>query len=124
MSRGRHFADASAHVPDLPDHFPDPPTTLTVNTGTGWSGRPPLLDEVWVHPDYNDTTRSEDIGLIAIDGTFPVGFEFVPHEHTDAISIGQPVARPSFPGELGVGKAEGNGRVTPRSRHHQRDEGD
>ena len=73
-----------------------------------------LLDEVWMHPDYDDTTRSEDVGLIAIDGALPVGFEFVPREYTDAISIGQPVATLGFPGELGVtGGAEGNRRVTP-----------
>lgn len=72
-----------------------------------------LLDEVWVHPDYDNTTRSEDIGVIGIDGRFPMGFEFVPREYTEAISVGQPVATLGFPGELrGTGGAEGNRRVT------------
>ena len=72
-----------------------------------------MLDTAWVHPDYDDTTRSEDVGLIAIDVTVPVGFEFVPREYTSAISVGQPVGTLGFPGELGsTGGAEGNRRVT------------
>ena len=59
------------------------------------------IDRTWKHPDYDGMTRSEDIGLVAIDGTVPVLMNFLPREYADAISVGQPIGTMGFPGELG-----------------------
>ena len=60
-----------------------------------------ILDQTWKHPDYDGTGRSEDVGLIAIDGRLPVLFELLPRRFVSALAVGQPIGTLGFPGVLG-----------------------
>lgn len=71
------------------------------------------LLETWTHPDYDGSTRSEDVGLVAVDGTLPVTLRLLPRELIDLITIGQPVGTLGFPGELGPTGGNSNATATP-----------
>ena len=68
------------------------------------------LDQYWKHPDYDNTTRSEDVGLLDIDGVLPTLLNLLPRRFTDNLSVGQPIGTLGFPGELNA--TGGAGRMT------------
>lgn len=70
------------------------------------------VDRLWVHPDYDKDTDSEDIGLLSIDGTLPVLMNLLPREYADAVSVGQPIGTLGFPGELRATGGATDRRVT------------
>ncbi|MYE06276.1 MAG: trypsin-like peptidase domain-containing protein [Chloroflexi bacterium] len=72
-----------------------------------------VIDSYWKHPDYDDTTRSEDVGLFDIEGRMPVLFDLLPRRFADDIAVGQPVGTLGFPGELGSTGGGGSQIVTP-----------
>ena len=91
------------------------PEGVAVRSGTplGGDGTYVILENSWIHPGYDGTVRSEDIGLLDIDGEVPVGMNLLPREMVDDIDIGQPVGTLGFPGELKITGAEANSRATP-----------
>ena len=91
------------------------PEPVVVRSGTvaGESGTYEIPDDNWIHPDYDGTLESEDIGLLFIDGETPVGLNLLPSEMVNDIDIGQPVGTLGFPGVLGIAGGEANFRATP-----------
>lgn len=88
---------------------------FAVQSGTRFRGDRtyPILDDMWKHPDYDDTTGSEDVGLIDIDGTVPTTLNLLPRDLVESLVVGQPLGTLGFPGELGAtGGAAGN-VITP-----------
>ena len=61
-----------------------------------------ILPQRWIHPDYDGTTGSEDIGLLDIDGQVPVGLDLLPREMVDELSVGQPAGRSGTPENLAL----------------------
>lgn len=54
-----------------------------------------------MHPDYDGSTRSEDVGVFHIQGTVPHKLRLLPREMTQLLTVGQPVGTLGYPGELG-----------------------
>ena len=77
------------------------------------AGTYPILDRMWKHPDYDGTTRSEDVGLIDIDGTVPTVLNLLPRDMAESLVIGQPLGTLGFPGELGVTGGDAGGMAIP-----------
>ena len=71
------------------------------------------ITDMWKHPDYDGTTRSEDVGLVAIEGEVLHVLNLLPREFVDDLSIGQPLGTIGFPGELDGEGGSGDRRVTP-----------
>ena len=87
-----------------------------VRSGTlfGSEGTYPLLTTAWRHPDYDeDSTRSEDVGLVAIDGTLDTRLSFLPREFADQLVVGQPIGTLGFPGEMGAYGGAAQNTITP-----------
>ena len=87
------------------DWAPHDVELFAVRTGTRYGADgtyPLLLDRSINHPDYDGTPRTEDVGLIPIDGTLPVALSFLPREFADDLVIGQPIGTLGFPGERGA----------------------
>ncbi len=89
------------------------PVVMRSGTVLGESGTYEILDDNWIHPDYDGTPETEDVGLLFIDGETPVGLNLLPAEMVDDIDIGQPVGSLGFPGGLGITGGEANARATP-----------
>ena len=91
------------------------PLPLVVQSGTrlGGSESYEILPQRWIHPDYDGTTGSEDIGLLDIDGQVPVGLDLLPREMVDELSVGQPAGTLGYPGELGAAFGDGNVHAIP-----------
>ncbi len=91
------------------------PEFVVVRSGTvlGESGTYEILDDNWIHPDYDGTLESEDVGLLFIDGETPVGLNLLPSEMVNDIDIGQPVGTLGFPGVLRITGGEANFLATP-----------
>ena len=79
----------------------------------GEDGAFAIVGDGWIHPDYDGTPFTEDIGLLSIDGEVPVGLKLLPKEMVNDIDLGQPVATLGFPGELGLTGGEAERRATP-----------
>ena len=58
------------------------------------------LGNVWIHPDYDGTTMSPDIGLFVVEAEFSSGVQFLPRQHVDDLRVGQPIGTMGFPGEI------------------------
>lgn len=80
------------------------PEPVAVRSGTllGGSGTYEIMDDQWIHPGYDGTARSEDIGLLGIDGEVADAFDLLPQDMITSLAIGQPVGTLGFPGELGI----------------------
>ena len=68
---------------------------------------------MWKHPDYDGTSRSEDVGLLGIDGTVPTALNLLPRDLAESLTTGQPLGTLGFPGELSVTGGDAGGMVTP-----------
>ena len=83
---------------DLRDLDPQP---FAVKSGTTIGG--PSTHELNyydVHPAYDGTTQSPDIGLLIVDAGFTDAPPFLPREMAHDLRVGQPVATMGFPGEI------------------------
>ena len=91
------------------------PERFIVRAGTeiGGSETYGIVGEGEVHPDYDGTTTSEDVGLLRIDGSWDVGLGLLPRDMVDDLDIGQPVGTLGFPGELGATGRDARLTVTP-----------
>ena len=91
------------------------PLPVVVQSGTrlGGSESYAVIGEGWIHPDYDGTTQSEDIGILDIDGTVPVGMDLLPREVFGELSVGQPVGTLGFPGELRATFGDANVHAIP-----------
>ena len=94
-----------------------PPEFFAVQSGSvpapGEDGTFAIVGEGWVHPDYDGTPFTEDIGLLSIDGEVPVGLKLLPKEMVNDIDLGQPVGTLGYPGELGFTGGEAEDRASP-----------
>ena len=75
------------------------PVPFVVRGGTEVGGRETygVVGEGEVHPDYDGTPTTEDIGLLRIDGSWEVGLDLLPREMVDDLDIGQPVGTLGLP---------------------------
>ena len=56
-----------------------------------------------VHPGYDGTPGSPDIGVFFLDTNLTrPGMSILPREHLDDLSVGQPVGTLGFPGEISI----------------------
>ena len=111
-----HCVDAIGEIIELWSDTPSAtPRFYVVQAGSTLNGDQRYeidIDRTWKHPDYDDTTDSEDIGLVTIDDTVPVLMNFLPREYADAIKVGQPIGTMGFPGELGSIGGAADQRIT------------
>ena len=82
----------------------------------GEEGTFAIVGEGWLHPDYDGTPFTEDVGLLSIDGEVPVGLKLLPKEMVNDIDLGQPVGTLGYPGELGFAGVRPRTGQPPRSR--------
>ena len=80
--------------------------------GAGDPAYPMLLDEAVVHPDYDGTSRSEDVALVPVSRDVPVFLDFLPRRFVDDLSIGQPIGTLGFPGEMRATGGDSRSQVT------------
>ena len=57
-------------------------------TGLGGDGTYVIVGDGWIHPEYDGTPKSEDIGLLDIEGNVPVALSLLPRERVDNLTIG------------------------------------
>ena len=111
-----HCVDGIGEIVELWSDTPSAALRFyVIQAGTSLSGDQRYeidIDRIWKHPDYDGTPRSEDIGIVDIDGTVPVLMDFLPQEYADAISVGQPIGTMGFPGELGSTGGAADQRIT------------
>ena len=60
------------------------------------------LTQSFIHPGYDGTALSPDIGALVVDAEFVSGVALLPREYVDEIRLGQPIATMGFPGEIGA----------------------
>ena len=94
-----HVVQGLSDVLDgLQDHDPRP---FAVKSGTRIGGIATYeLSVYWVHPDYDGSTQSPDIGVLIVETEFTNVPSFLPREMTYGLRVGQPVATMGFPGEI------------------------
>ena len=104
-----HYSDAiwtNAHVAQaLIDHLEElahlDPRPIAVRAGTAIDARETYdLTHSIIHPAYDGTTASPDIGILISDTDLPSRASFLSREHSPQLRIGQPIATIGFPGEL------------------------
>ena len=90
------------------------PTFWVVQAGTPLNGtrRYEILRGV-THPDYDGTTRSEDVGAWVIDGDVSAGLNLLPRELVNDIVVGQPVGTLGFPGEMRATGGDADRMIVP-----------
>ena len=78
------------------------PVPFVVRAGTevGGSETYGIVGDGEVHPDYDGTPATEDIGLLRIDASWEVGLDLLPREMVDDLDIGQPVGTLGIPASL------------------------
>ena len=76
------------------------PVPFVVRAGTevGGSETYGIVGDGEVHPDYDGTPETEDVGLLRIDGSWEVGLDLLPRGMVDGLDIGQPVGTLGLPG--------------------------
>ena len=87
------------------------PVAVRSGTGLGGDGTYVIVGDGWIHPEYDGTSKSEDIGLLDIEGNVPVALSLLPRERVDNLTIGQPVGTLGFPGELGISNGDADSRA-------------
>ena len=60
------------------------------------------LNSSRLHPDYDGTVYSPDIGFFVVDAEFTSGAVLLPREYVDELRLGQPIGTLGFPGEIGA----------------------
>ncbi len=108
-----HCVDGLAEaVEDFASLDPEP---KIVRAGTPLGGRHSyvILDQTWIHPDYDGTIDSPDIGILEIDGTLSVGLDLLPRRMAGALVVGQPIGTLGFPGEMRSTGGDSNRIATP-----------
>lgn len=74
------------------------PFVVRAGTEVGGSETYGIVGEGEIHPDYDGTPQTEDVGLLRIDGSWEVGLDLLPRDMVDDLDIGQPVGTLGFPG--------------------------
>ena len=64
------------------------PVAVRSGTGLGGDGTYVIVGNGWIHPEYDGTAKSEDIGLLDIEGNVPVTLSLLPRERVDNLTIG------------------------------------
>ena len=100
-----HIVTALPEVAQLLDSLSlGAPEFFAVQSGAvvdpGEEGTFAIVGDGWLHPDYDGTPFTEDVGLLSIDGEVPVGLKLLPKEMVNDIDLGQPVGTLGYPGEL------------------------
>ena len=73
------------------------PFVVRAGTEVGGSETYRIVGDGEVHPDYDGTPHTEDVGLLRIDGSWEVGLDLLPREMVDDLDIGQPVGMLGLP---------------------------
>ena len=67
----------------------------------------------WVHPDYDGTVFSPDVGALLVDATLSHDIGLLPREMAEELRMGQPIGTLGFPGELGFTGGAATRYATP-----------
>ena len=59
-----------------------------------------IVGEGEVHPDYDDTPQTEDVGLLRIDGSWEIGLDLLSRGMVDDLDIGQPAGTLGLPAAI------------------------
>ena len=87
---------------DDPTRLGRDPTPIVVRAGTevGGSETYGIVGEGEVHPDYDDTPQTEDVGLLRIDGSWEIGLDLLSRGMVDDLDIGQPAGTLGLPAAI------------------------
>ena len=77
------------------------PQPFAVKSGTAVGG----ADTYWlrtfhIHPDYDGSTLSPDVGVLVVDAQFSSVPQFLPRDRVIGLRVGQPIGTIGFPGEI------------------------
>ena len=94
----------NAHVAkllaDVVNKYPYPkPIAVKNKTAIGGNETYTLI-QYNIHPNYNGSTASPDIGLVTINGKFSYYLEFLNKSFATRLQVGQPIGTFGFPGEI------------------------
>ena len=95
-----HCVDSLAELLVAFADFDPEPMVFQSGTRLGGSESYKIVGDGWKHPDYDGTTKSEDVGLLVIVGQVPVVMDLLPREMFGELSVGQPIGTLGYPGEL------------------------
>ncbi len=77
------------------------PQALAVKSGTSVGGPDTYqLNTYHIHPDYDGTVDSPDVGVLSVDADFARGPSFLPRNRVSGLRVGQPIGTIGFPGEI------------------------
>ena len=77
------------------------PQTLAVRSGTAVGGLETYsLNTYYIHPDYDGTVGSPDVGVLVVDAQFALRPSFLPRNRANGLRVGQPIGTIGFPGEI------------------------
>lgn len=77
------------------------PQALAVKSGTAVGGPDTYrLSSYYMHPDYDDTVNSPDVGTFVVDAKFTRVPSFLPRNRVNGLRVGQPIGTIGFPGEI------------------------
>ena len=97
------FSDAiwtNAHVAKS---LAEEPRPIAVKSGTVVGGSDTYrIDtrKIWIHPNYDNSSNSPDVALLAIDASLTGLPSLLPRNRIHELRVGQPIATIGFPGEL------------------------
>ena len=108
-----HCVDGLAELLVIYANSDPEPKVVQSGTRLGGSESYEIVGDGWKHPDYDGTTRSEDVGLLDIVGNVPVGMDLLPREMFGELSAGQPIGTLGYPGELSTTGGDARGHAIP-----------
>ena len=77
------------------------PEPLAVKSGTAVGGPDTYrLNSFHIHPDYDGTVGSPDIGTFVVNTRFSSVPSFLPRNSVNGLRVGQPIGTIGFPGEI------------------------
>ena len=79
------------------------PRPFAVKSGTAVGGSDThWLDTsyYYIHPDYDGTVGSPDVGVLRVDAEFTRRPSFLPRDRANGLRVGQPIGTIGFPGEI------------------------
>ncbi len=77
------------------------PEPFAVKSGTAVGGSHTYtLNTYYLHPDYDGTAKSPDVGLLVVNERFTRVPSLLPLDRAKNLRVGQPIATMGFPGEI------------------------
>lgn len=77
------------------------PQPFAVKSGTAVNGTDTYtLNTYYLHPDYDGTVGTPDVGVLVVDEQFTHVPSFLPLDRVKDLRVGQPIASIGFPGEI------------------------